>query len=58
MPEKPLSVTLRINCGSRTTSCRPTVWPTEVEASITVIVMTVALKHTRVTGGVVVVTVT
>ena len=58
-PTEPFIVSLVINYGSRATSC----WPnaaksTEVEASVTVIVMVDALEHRTVTGGVVVVAVT
>ena len=39
---------LGIICSSRTTSCWPNVvWPTEVLASATIIVMTIAPQHTN-----------
>ena len=54
-PTDPLIVSLRINCGGRTTSC----WPdatksTQVVAIETVVVIGDALEHTIVIGGVVV----
>ena len=53
------TVSLKINCHSRTTSCpSKVVWPTEVEASITIIVMSVTLEQTTVTGGLAIVVVT
>ena len=55
MPTEPLVVSLRINCGGRTTSCWPNiVWPTEVRAIITVVVLSDDLQQMTVRGGVLV----
>ena len=58
-PTEPLIVSLWINWGGRTMSSWPAAAePTEVGAIETFIVMDDALRHTTVTGGVVVVAVT